>query len=215
MSATIVSKPIEDYVMLFSDPEDEVLHSLSLATQALVPGAQMLCGNLVGSFLRMMSQLLQARLIVELGTYTGYSAICLAQGLPADGKLITIDTDNRWEALRQEYWQKAGVQDKIEQRIGQGLEVFEAIEATPDLVFIDADKKNYWNYFQMALSKMKKGGMIIADNVLFHGEVVLPEDQLKGAAFHIHQFNIKTQNETRVEKIVLPIRDGISIFRIK
>lgn len=215
MSATIVSKPIEDYVMLFSDPEDEVLHSLSLATQALVPGSQMLCGHLVGSFLRMMSQLLQARLVVELGTYTGYSAICLAKGLHAEGKLITIDIDNRWEALRQEYWQKAGVQDKIEQRIGQGLEVFEAIEGTPDLVFIDADKKKYWNYFQLALSKMKKGGMIIADNVLFHGEVVLPEDQLKGAAFHIHQFNIKTQNETRVEKIVLPIRDGISIFRIK
>lgn len=117
--------------------------------------------------------------------------------------------------MRQTYWEQAGLSEVIEQRIGTGLEVFESIEGIPDLVFIDADKKNYWNYFQMALSKMKTGGIIIADNVLFSGEVIFPEEEQKGAAMHIHQFNKKTLEENRVEKIVLPLRDGISIFRVK
>lgn len=215
MSVTIVSEPIGNYVEIYSDPESDILRALSLETHAKVPGAHMLTGHLAGAFLCMMSKMMQPEIILEIGTYTGYSAICLAQGLPPEGRLITIDNDGKWQDIRDEYWQKAGLEHKIEQMIGDGISVLNGLDISPDLVFIDADKKNYWNYLQSVLPKMKPGGIILADNVLFHGEVVMPEEQLQGAAYYIHEFNKKTLDEPRIEKLVLPIRDGISIFRVK
>lgn len=215
MSITIVSDPINNYTEIYTDPELDILRELALETRAVVPGAQMLTGHLAGTFLQMISKILQPRLILELGTYTGYSAICLAQGLHPEGKIITIDTDERWNEMRQRFWQKAGVADKIDFKAGAAAEAIPHLEDSPDLVFIDADKKNYWNYLQLLIPKMKTGGIILADNVLFSGEVTLPEDLQQGATAHIHSFNKQTLEETRIEKIMLPIRDGISVFRIK
>lgn len=215
MSVTIVSEPIGNYVEIYSDPESDLLRALSLETHATVPGAHMLTGHLAGAFLRMLSKMIQPEIILEIGTYTGYSAICLAQGLQPEGKLITIDNDAQWQDIRNKYWQQSGLSRQIEQVIGSGISVLNGLDVSPDLVFIDADKKNYWNYLQLILPKMKAGGIILVDNVLFHGEVVMPEEQLQGAAYYIHEFNKKTLDESRIEKLVLPIRDGISIFRVK
>lgn len=215
MSITIVSDPINNYTEIYTDPELDVLRELALETRAVVPGAQMLTGHIAGTFLQMISKILRPKLVLELGTYTGYSAICLAQGLHPEGKIITIDNDERWNEIRQRFWQKAGVADRIDFRPGAAAEVIPLIEDSPDLVFIDADKKNYWNYLQLLIPKMKTGGIILADNVLFSGEVTLPEDLQQGPAAHIHAFNRQTLEESRIEKIMLPIRDGISVFRIK
>lgn len=212
MSIVITSEPINDYVGLYSDPESEVLRALSLETRAVVPGAQMLTGHLAGTFLEMISKMLQPKVILELGTYTGYSAICLAKGLSEDGRLITIDKDERWNALRKEYWTRAGLQDKIEFIAGDAVSVLASLEVQPDLVFIDADKKNYWHYFDTVVEKMKQGGVILVDNVLFHGEVILPEDLQPSTAANIHQFNIRLAADNRVEKVLLPIRDGITLI---
>ncbi|MBX9448474.1 MAG: O-methyltransferase [Taibaiella sp.] len=163
----------------------------------------------------MISKMIRPGIILEIGTYTGYSAICLAQGLQPEGRLITIDNDAKWQDIRDKYWQQSGLNHQIEQIIGSGISVLNGLDISPDLVFIDADKKNYWNYLQLILPKMQAGGIILVDNVLFHGEVVMPEEQLHGAAYYIHEFNKKTLDEPRIEKLVLPIRDGISIFRVK
>lgn len=215
MSITIVSDPVSNYTEIYSDPEWDVLRELALETHASVPGAQMLTGHLAGAFLQMMSKIIRPKLVLELGTYTGYSAICLASGLHPDGKLITIDIDDRWDEIRARYWQKAGMSDKIHFIKGSALDILPTIDESPDLVFIDADKKNYWNYLQLVIPKMKSGGIIIVDNVLFHGEVTLPEELQKNTAKHIHLFNKKTLEENRIEKLMLPIRDGMSIFRVK
>lgn len=215
MSVTIVSEPIGNYLELYSDSESEVLRHLSMETHAKVPGAHMLTGHYAGLFLSMISKIVKPNLILEVGTYTGYSAICLAAGLSQVGKLITIDNDDRWQNIRDDYWAKAGLADKIEQVIGNGVEVLKSIKISPDLVFIDADKKNYWNYLQLVIPMMNSGGIILVDNVLFHGEVVMPEDRLEGAAAHIHEFNKQTLEDNRIQKIMIPIRDGISMFRVK
>jgi predicted O-methyltransferase YrrM len=188
---------------------------LNQETQALARGAQMLSGHLQGKVLQMISRMIQPKRILELGTYTGYSAIALAQGLQEGGKLHTVDVSDLWQELREKYWQEAGVRHLIEQHIGTAESVIQSLDGSFDLVFIDADKKNYGLYFDLVIDKMPAGAFIIADNVLFYAEVILPEEQQGSVAKHIHRFNQKIRNDNRVEQVILPIRDGIMLIRKK
>ena len=209
----ITSAAINTYAEQYSTPETAVLKALNEATVAEVRGAQMLSGALQGSFLSIISKLIRPKNILELGTYTGYSAICLAQGLQENGQLHTIDTDDQLQAMRDQYWNEAGLQQTIIQHIGPAAEVLPQINVTFDLVFIDADKKNYGLYFDMLIDLVPVGACFIADNVLFHSEVVQSEEQQSKSAKYMHAFNEKIKHSDRVEQVILPIREGITLIR--
>jgi caffeoyl-CoA O-methyltransferase len=215
MQHIITPDPINYYAEQYTSPEDAVLSALNKETHAHVRGAQMISGHLQGMVLQMLSQMIAPKLIVELGTYTGYSAIPLARGLQPGGQLHTIDIDGSLQDMRNNYWQQAGVTDRIVQYIGEAATVLPGIEGNIDLAFIDADKKNYCLYFDMILERMQSGGWIIADNVLFHGEVILPFEQQSKSALHIHEFNKKVAADDRVEQVIMPLRDGLMLIRKK
>lgn len=211
----LTSEAIMQYAALHSTPQSEVLAALAADTEANVPGAQMLTGHIAGAFLSMISKLIAPKVIIELGTYTGYSAIYLAQGLSEGGVLHTFDIDDRWDEMRRQYWSAAGVEDKIVQHIGDAATLLPTLELVPDLVFIDADKKMYFHYLTTCLEKMQSGGIILVDNVLFKGEVLLPDSEQKNAARYIHEFNEKLKNIEGITYVLLPIRDGITMIRKK
>jgi caffeoyl-CoA O-methyltransferase len=206
---------LDKYILTHIDKEDEVLYELDRETNLKVIGGRMISGHLQGQVLTMLSKMIQPKTILELGTFTGYSAICLAKGLQKNGKLITIEIDDELESLSSKYFKKAGLQNKIEQRIGSALEIIPELEETFDLVFIDADKREYAKYFELILDKVPRGGYIIADNTLWSGKVLnmpAPDDNFtKG----IIEFNSLIQNDTRVEKVILPLRDGMTLIRKK
>jgi predicted O-methyltransferase YrrM len=208
-------KDIDNYILDHIDEEDPVLQELDRETHLKVLGARMLSGNLQGQVLTMLSKMIQPEKILEVGTFTGYSAICLAKGLTETGKLITIEVDDELEYLSKKYFEKAGLTDKIEQRIGPALEIIPEIDETFDLVFLDADKKEYTEYFHLVFDKLRTGGIIIADNTLWSGKVLVKpasdDEQTKG----IIAFNEMIKNEKRVEKVILPLRDGMTIIRKK
>lgn len=211
-----IIEDINNYCEEHSTPLNSILSELITETQNFVPGAHMLTGQLVGNLLSMISQMLNPKYIIELGTYTGFSAICLAQGLSENGKLYTIDTDDRWQNLREKYWEKSGLKDKIAQIIGPGLEALEQLNITPTLAFIDADKGNYWNYTDILISKMPSGSWIIVDNVLFKNEVISEDiDNISKTAKHIKSYNDQLIQDQRVDIVMLPIRDGVTIIKIK
>lgn len=209
----ITSEEVHEYVSRYSIAETEVLKALNKETNESVKGAQMLSGAHQGAVLTMLSKLIRPRNILELGTYTGYSAICLAEGLQEGGKVHTIDIDERLNEMRLQYWEAAGLQSKIILHIAPALEMIPALDAEFDLVFLDADKGNYINYFDLLMDILPVGGVILADNVMFHGDVLKPEEEQSKAARHIQLFNDHVQASDRVETVMLPIRDGISIIR--
>jgi predicted O-methyltransferase YrrM len=215
MQHIITPDPINFYAEQYTSPEDTVLASLNRETHANVRGAQMISGHLQGVVLQMLSQMIAPAQILELGTYTGYSAISLARGLKSGGKLHTVDIDPYLQEMRDKYWQEAGVQDRIVQHIGEAISIIPKIKGDFDLVFIDADKKNYGVYFDMLIDRIPSGGFMIADNVLFHGEVILPADQQSSTSVYIHEFNKKIAADNRVEQVIMPIRDGLMLIRKK
>lgn len=208
-------KDIEKYILDHIDEEDPVLKELDRETHLKVLGARMLSGNLQGQVLTLLSKMIQPRRILEVGTFTGYSAICLTKGLTESGKLITIELDDELEHFSKKYFEKAGLADKIEQRIGPALKIIPEIDETFDLVFLDADKKEYCEYFNLVFNKLRSGGIIIADNTLWSGKVLetpaRDDDQTKG----IIAFNEMIKNESRIEKVILPLRDGMTVIRKK
>src|SRR5690606_28349194 len=171
MQHIITPGPISQYAEAFTSPESAALKKLNQLTHESVRGAQMLSGHLQGMILQMLSQMLRPGLILELGTYTGYSAICLARGLRAGGMLHTVDIDASLQDIRTSYWKAEGLEDRIVQHIGEAADMIGRIEGSIDLVFLDADKKNYGLYFDLLIDKLPAGGVILADNVLFDGEV--------------------------------------------
>lgn len=215
MQHIITPDPINFYSEQYTTPEDAVLAALNKETYAHVRGAQMISGHLQGMVLQMISQMIAPKQIIELGTYTGYSAICLAKGLAAGGILHTIDIDPDLQPMRESYWKQAGQESKIKQHIGEAAQVIPAIAGNFDLAFIDADKKNYGLYFDLLIDRIASGGYILADNTLFHGEVILPVDQQSNSARAIHEFNIKVAADERVEQVLMPIRDGLMLIRKK
>lgn len=207
------SPNINIYSETYTSPEDPILAKLNRETNLKVALPIMLSGHLQGAVLQALSFMLRPRRILEVGTYTGYSAICLAKGMPEDGHLHTIDYNEELQDMCFRYICDAGLEGKITQHIGQAEEIIPNINETFDLVFIDADKVNYGLYYDQVFDKVRKGGFILADNVLYDGEVVLPEAEQSKNAKAIHAFNEKLRNDSRVEQVLLPIRDGIMIAR--
>ena len=208
-------KDLDKYILEHIDEEDPVLQELDRETHLKVLGARMLSGNLQGQVLTMLSKMIQPERILEVGTFTGYSAICLAKGLTETGKLITIEVDDELEYLSARYFEKAGLAGKIEQRIGPALQIIPEIDETFDLVFLDANKREYIDYYNLIFEKVRSGGYIIADNTLWSNKVLQkpsPDDaQTKG----IIAFNKTVKTDSRVEKVILPLRDGMTIIRKK
>ncbi|WP_118972172.1 O-methyltransferase [Taibaiella koreensis] len=215
MQHIITPDPINFYAEQYTTPEDTVQASLNRETHAQVKGAQMISGHLQGTVLQMLSHMIAPTQVLELGTYTGYSAISLARGLKPGGKLHTIDIDPYLQDMRNKYWNEANLQDRIVQHIGEAATLIPKIKGDFDLVFIDADKKNYSHYFDLLIDRIPAGGFMIADNVLFHGEVILPKDQQSNTAGHIHEFNKKIAADDRVEQVIMPVRDGLMLIRKK
>ncbi len=204
-------KVLEEYIDAFVQDEPAVLKDLNRETHANVLMPRMLSGHVQGRILSLLSKLMQPTSILEIGTYTGYSAICLAEGLRPSGKLYTIDINEELEDMVRSYFEKAGITSQVDYRIGNALDIIPTIDASFDLVFIDADKINYANYFDLVIDKVKPGGCILADNVLWSGKV-LDEKKDKDTEA-LHQYNLKIKNDPRVEHVLLPVRDGIMIAR--
>lgn len=207
----LVSEQIENYIGQNSTAEDDLLQQLSRETHVKVQMPQMLSGHLQGQFLTMFSTLLQPKRILEIGTFTGYSGICLAKGLPDNGLLYTIDVNEELAPMVKRYFEAAGIAPKAKQLIGDARTIIPALHETFDLVFIDADKANYANYYDLVFDKVRAGGYIIADNVLWSGKVV--DEKKDKDTLAIHSYNLKVAADKRVENFILPLRDGLNIAR--
>jgi len=208
-------KEIDKYILNHIEPEDEILKELDRDTNLNVIGARMISGHLQGQVLTMLSKMIRPKYILELGTFTGYSAICLAKGLQEGGKLITIEIDDELENMAKKYFEKAGIQQKVEQRIGSALEIIPTLKETFDLVFIDAHKPEYPAYYNAVFDKVKSGGFIIADNTLWSGKVLENPAEDDYQTRGIIQFNEMINSDNRVEKVSLPLRDGMTVIRKK
>jgi len=209
----LVNQLVEDYAKQNTAPLDEVLQEVETFTLANHPHAQMLSGHVQGKLLEMISKMIQPRRILEIGTFTGFSGLCLAKGLKADGILHTLELREEDAATARKYFQQAGA-DNIQLHVGDALEIIPTLKEEWDLVFIDADKVNYINYYELTLPSIRKGGWILADNVFFHGEVL--ETPVKGKnAIAIRAFNEHVAKDERVEQIILTVRDGLMLIQKK
>jgi predicted O-methyltransferase YrrM len=211
----IIHPAANQYAELFTSPEAAILHQISEHTlQSHARQAHMLSGHVQGKFLEILSKMMRPQRILEIGTFTGYSAVCLAQGLAEGGVLHTIELREEDAALSQQHFVKAGLAEKIISHAGNALTIIPDLQEEWDLVFIDADKTGYIDYFNLVLPKLKRGGIILADNVLFHGEVL--QEEIKGKnAIAIHHFNEHVKKCTEVEIVLLTIRDGLLLIRKK
>ncbi len=205
---------LQKYVENHTSPEPELLKKLNRDTHVNVLKPRMLSGHLQGRLLTMISQMVQPRQILEIGTYTGYSAICLAQGLAEGGILHTIDVNAELAEMVRRYFAEAGLADKIKFYLGPAREIIPTLEYSFDLVFIDADKLNNALYFDLVIDKVRPGGFIITDNVLWSGKVaVTPDQKIDKDTQAVLDFNRKIHEDPRVENILLPIRDGLLVAR--
>lgn len=210
-----IDEKIENYALAHSQAESDVLKKLNRETHAKVMMPRMLSGHMQGNVLSMFSKMLQPKQILEIGTYTGYSGICLAQGLQENGKLHTIDINDELEVMVRSFMEEAGLTSKVNYYLGNALTIIPTINETLDLVFIDADKKNYAAYYDLVFDKVRSGGYIIADNVLWSGKVLDDESKMDVDTKAIHDYNKKIHNDSRVEHMLLPVRDGLMIARKK
>lgn len=201
------------YADAHTSPESELLFRLNRQTQANVLYPRMLSGHFQGRLLALFSQMMRPRRILEIGTYTGYSALCLAEGLTNDGLLITLDKNEELEPIARSAWQESPYAPKIDFRLGDAIELIPAINELFDLVFIDADKQNYSRYFDLVIDKVRPGGLLLADNVLWSGKVVGPLKASDKDTAAVLAFNQKIQNDSRVENVLLPVRDGLLMMR--
>ena len=206
---------IDDYVVQHSEKEPELLQQLNRETNQKVLQPRMLSGHYQGRLLSMIAKLVQPSSILEIGTYTGYSALCLAEGLKPGGILHTIDVNEELYDLQKRYFDASFYAEQIKQHLGDATEVIPRLEINFDLVFIDADKPNYPEYFDLIMSKLNPGGIIISDNVLWSGKVVKPvkEDDISTKA--LLEYNRLLAEDDRLETVMLPIRDGLTISRRK
>jgi caffeoyl-CoA O-methyltransferase len=209
----VVSSEIQDYAEKFTSGESDVLRRLREKTFAERVDRQMLSGFYQGRLLAMFSRIIAPRRILEIGTFVGYSALCLAEGLGEDGKIITLDVDEETNRTARSFWAQSEFENKIEARLGDALEIIPTLEETFELVFIDADKPNYSNYYDAVFPKIKIGGVIIADNVLRDGKVLNLEANTDENTISLHEFNRKIQADARVCNILFAVRDGLMIIR--
>lgn len=209
----IVNKDIENYIDQHSTIEDPVLSELNRETHLKVINPRMLSGHPQGKILELISKMIRPETILEIGTFTGYSAICLARGLKPGGKLHTIERNDELVSLQDKYFNKAGLSDSIVRHVGNALDIIPNLNNSYDLVFIDADKKNYTEYLNLVIDKVNSGGIILADNVLWDGKVVEKPNTDDIDTISIQTFNKTVANDPRMETTILPVRDGISIIR--
>ncbi|MFC5271520.1 O-methyltransferase [Adhaeribacter terreus] len=211
-----IDEDLNQYCEDHTTPETEVLKKLNRETHANVMMPRMLSGHIQGRTLAMFSQMIRPENILEIGTYTGYSGISLAEGLTENGTLHTIDINDELEDMVRRYFAEAGIKNKVKYHLGNALEIIPTLDVTFDLVFIDADKINYSNYFDLVIDKVRPGGFIIADNVLWSGKVLEKfRKKLDKDTEALLDFNQKIQTDDRVENVLLPIRDGLLVIRKK
>ncbi|HAG16811.1 MAG TPA: methyltransferase [Bacteroidales bacterium] len=209
----IIDPKIEKYAEEFSSHQGAVLNELFRETHLKIMNPRMLSGQLQGRFLSMISHMIRPKNILEIGTYTGYSAICLAEGLQEKGTIHTIEIDLELEAIAKKYFRKAGIENSVVAHFGNALEIIPPLDLVFDLVFIDADKENYPNYYHLIINKVRKGGFIVVDNVLWSGKVVQPLKSGDKDTAGIFAFNALVQQDERVENVLLPLRDGLMLLR--
>lgn len=205
-------KEIENYAAAMSTPEHDLLYQLNRETHARVIKPRMLSGHLQGLLLSFISRMVRPECILEIGTYTGYSALCLAEGLQEGGKLHTIDHNEELEEFTSKYIREAGYDDRIIQHIGEAIDIIPRLNMNFDLVFIDADKENYVNYFNMVLPRMPKGGILLADNALWSGKVLTNPEEMDQETAGVASFNEHVRNHPKVRNLLLPFRDGIMMI---
>lgn len=210
-----IDKNLEDYCRSYSQKESELLNTISRETHLKLMKPRMLSGHLQGRFLSFLSRLLQPEFILEIGTFTGYSAICLAEGLQEDGKLISIDNNPELSETVKSNFVQSQYKSQLEFICGDAMEEVKKLSHDFDLVFIDADKENYMTYYDLVLPKMKTGGVIIADNVLWSGKVLMEESKMDKDTLALHKFNQMLSKDDRVEQMILPFRDGLHLIRKK
>ena len=208
-------KKIDDYAVAHSQDEPVLLQQLNKETWQKILVPRMLSGHFQGRILAMLSKLVQPKSILEIGTYTGYSALCLAEGLTNNGIIHTIDHNEELLDFQRKYFDKSAHKDQIKQYLGNALEIIPTINDKFDLVFIDADKSNYSNYFHLVIDKMNKGGIILSDNVLWSGKVTENPDPKDEDTKALIAYNTLLNEDSRIETILLPIRDGLTISRVK
>ncbi|MEJ2005731.1 MAG: O-methyltransferase [Cyclobacteriaceae bacterium] len=206
-----LSPGLQEYAEAHTTSESEVLQFINRETHSKVLSPRMLSGHLQGRLLSAFSHMLRPERILEIGTYTGYSAVCMAEGLAPNGKLYTIDVNEELEERVRSHFEKAGITDRVEFLIGDAREIIPTLKETWDLVFIDADKLAYPQYFDLVIDNMREGGFIIVDNVLWSGKIV--EDVHDKKTESMRAFNKKIMDDPRVENILLPVRDGLMVIR--
>lgn len=206
---------IDQYVFNHSQKEPDLLQELSKETWQKILNPRMLSGAFQGRVLSMIAKLIQPKNVLEIGTYTGYSALCIAEGLAEKGTIDTIDKNEELEDLQSKYFQKSGFRNQIKQHVGNALEIIPTIDKKFDLVFIDADKSNYSNYFHLIIDKMNTGGIILSDNVLWSGKIVEKLDPKDKDTKALLEYNTLLNTDDRIETVLLPIRDGLTISRVK
>ncbi len=209
-------KNIDEYIIAHSTEEDELLKQINRETHLKLIHPRMVSGHIQGKILEMISYMINPQNILEIGTYTGYSALCLAKGLKENGKLYTIEINDEIEDFTRKFFNKSKLKDKINFIIGDALKIVPEIDKTFDLIFIDGDKSSYVEYFDICLPKLKKGGFIFADNTLWSGKVL--DKKIKNNDYFtkgIIKFNEYVKSHKDVEVVILPIRDGLSIIRKK
>lgn len=203
---------LEKFIVRFSSPEDPVLEELYRQTHIRFVNPNMACGHLQGKLLELISSMIQPENILEIGTFTGYSAICLARGLKPGGKLTTIDINDELTDFSRSYFEKAGVSNKIIQLTGRAQDIVPELMQVFDLVYIDGDKREYCEYYSMVFPKVRSGGFIIADNILW-GKKTVSGAATDSQAAGIMKFIEMVRNQEDVEKLILPVRDGLMLIR--
>lgn len=208
-----IPEDLDDYISNHSEDEPELLQELNRETYQKILQPRMLSGHYQGRVLSMVSKIVHPKNILEIGTYTGYSTLCLAEGIQNEGELHTIDINEELVDFQRKYFEKSPFGKHIIQHLGNALEIIPKLNKTFDLVFIDADKENYPNYFNLVIDKLNKGGIILSDNVLWSGKVIEPlqPDDLSTKA--LLEYNLLLKEDARIETVILPIRDGLTISR--
>jgi len=208
----LVNQAAEKYAEKFSEPQSELLLKVFSETEATHPKAHMASGKVQGIFLEMLCAMLQPKKVLEIGTFTGYSALCMAAALPPDAELHTIEIRETDAQIAQQYFNESVEKHKINLHVGDAKSIIAGMNHQWDMVFIDADKAGYIDYYELTLPRLRQGGFIIADNVLFHGQVL--DSEIKGKnAKAIHAFNEHVKNDSRVQQVLLTVRDGLMLIK--
>lgn len=209
-----ISPELEDYVARHSQDEPQLLAELNRETHQKILQPRMLSGHFQGRVLSMISKLVSPQNVLEIGTYTGYATLCLAEGLKTGGTIDTLDNNEELFDFQRKYFDRSPFRNQLHQHLGNALDIIPALDKTYDLVFIDADKENYLNYYELIVPKMRKGGIILSDNVLWSGKIlgeVKPNDK---STIALLAYNKRLKNDPRVETVLLPIRDGLTVSRV-